>query len=212
MPLPISPQLKFKNESSMLLCKDIKFDDAAFENFFRNNFSSICSYYQIKFGFDMDETKEVVHTGFIRLWENRQNLSADVPIKAYLYKVILNICVDILRHQKVKQKHEKYVLRNNIENCLKNNFHDSDIKYLAADIDKAVSELPEQMKKIFELSRYNGLKYAEISSYLNISVKTVETQMSRALVKLRQKLFRYLPLYFLFVFFFYGVLVLSIQK
>ncbi|MEJ7768701.1 MAG: sigma factor-like helix-turn-helix DNA-binding protein [Chitinophagaceae bacterium] len=50
------------------------------------------------------------------------------------------------------------------------------------------------MKKIFELSRYNGLKYAEISSYLNISVKTVETQMSRALVKLRQKLFRYLPL------------------
>lgn len=129
-----------------------------------------------------------------------------------MYKVILNICVDVLRHQKVKQKHEKYVLRNNIEGCLKNNFHDPDIKYLAADIDKAVSELPEQMKKIFELSRYNGLKYAEISSHLHISVKTVETQMSRALVKLRLKLFRYLPLYFLFVFFLNRVLALSIQK
>lgn len=211
MSLPISPQLKIKNESSMPLCKDIKFDEVAFERFFKNNFSSLCTFCQIKFGFDINEAKEVVHTGFIKLWESRQNLSADVPVKAYLCKIILNICVDILRHQKVKQKHEKYVLRNNVEG-VHNNFHEPDIKYLAADIDKAVSELPVQMRKIFELSRYKGLKYVEISSYLNISVKTVETQMSRALLKLRQKLSKYLPLYFPFVFCFYRVLVLSIQK
>ena len=60
-------------------------------------------------------------------------------------------------------------------------------------IDKAVSELPEQMRTIFEMSRYDGLKYAQISARLSISVKTVETQMSRALVKLRNKLSNYLP-------------------
>lgn len=63
---------------------------------------------------------------------------------------------------------------------------------MAAQIDKAVAELPEQMRRIFELSRYEGLKYNDIANHLNICVKTVETQMSRALVRLRQKLSNYL--------------------
>lgn len=165
--------------------------------FFKENFSSLCSYCQAKFGFDIDEAKEVVHIGFIKLWENRQTLTADLSVKAYLYKIIFNICVDALRHQKVKAKHEKYVLQNSSQVSAFNNFDCPDIKHLAADIDKAVAELPGQMRKVFELSRYEGLKYAQISTHLNISVKTVETQMSRALVKLRQKLSNYLPLIFL---------------
>lgn len=195
MRLPISS--KFNNGRNELLCKDIKFDDAAFEVFFKSDFISLCSYCQIQYGFDIDLAKEVVHTGFIKLWESRQTLSADLPIKAYLYKIIANNCVDIVRHQKVKQKHQKYVLRNNTEEVLQNSFDKAEVKHLAADIDKAVAELPEQMRRVFELSRYEGLKYVQISAYLGISVKTVETQMSRALVKLRQKLSNYLPFYFI---------------
>jgi RNA polymerase sigma-70 factor, ECF subfamily len=52
--------------------------------------------------------------------------------------------------------------------------------------------LPEQMRRIFEMSRFEGLKYAQIAEQLNISVKTVETQISRALGKLREKLSAYL--------------------
>jgi RNA polymerase sigma-70 factor (ECF subfamily) len=147
----------------------------------------------MKFGFDIDLSKEVVHSGFVKLWETRKTLSADLSIKAYLYKIIYNTSVDVLRHQKVKHKHEKYVLQHNGPSINENGFGDLELKHLAADIDKAVAELPEQMRKIFELSRYGGFKYAEISSQLNISVKTVETQMSRALVKLRHKLSNYLP-------------------
>jgi RNA polymerase sigma-70 factor, ECF subfamily len=55
------------------------------------------------------------------------------------------------------------------------------------------------MRKIFEMSRYEGLKYSQISSKLAISVKTVETQMSRALVKLRQKLSDYLTFYLIVI-------------
>ena len=100
----------------------------------------------------------------------------------------------MLRHQKVRYKYELSVLQSNKEEMQDFAFDNTHVKSLAADIDKAVSELPEQMRKIFELSRYHGFKYAEVSSYLNISVKTVETQMSRALVKLRQRLSRYLLL------------------
>ncbi len=201
MPLQITSKLKCNNERSEPFCKDIQFDDAAFETFFKKDFSVLCSYCQIKFGFDIEVAKETVHTGFIKLWESRQSLSGNLPVKAYLYKIIANICLDILRHQKVKQKHEQYVLQNSSDSSIYNSFDNPDVKSLATDINKAVSELPEQMRRIFELNRYEGLKYSEISSHLGISVKTVETQMSRALVKLRYKLSNYLPIYFILFLF-----------
>jgi RNA polymerase sigma-70 factor (ECF subfamily) len=201
LPLQITPKLKVNKEKNEPLCKDIQFNNAAFETFFKNDFSTLCSYCQIKFGFDIEVAKEAVHTGFIKLWESRQSLSGNSPVKAYLHKIITNICLDILRHQKVKQKHEKYVLQNSSDASIYDSFDNPDVKSLATDINKAVSELPEQMRRVFELNRYEGLKYSEISSHLNISVKTVETQMSRALVKLRHQLSNYLPLYLtLFLF------------
>lgn len=199
LPLPFqtTPKLKFNNDRSDPLCIDIQSNDAAFEIFFKKYFSSLCSYCQIKFGFDLDLSREVVHAGFIKLWESRQTLCANLSIIAYLHKIIANSCIDILRHQRVKLKYEKYVFQSNCNGVGQNGFNNPDIKYLADDVNKAVSELPEQMRKIFELSRYEGLKYAEIASHLNISIKTVETQMSRALVKLRKSLSDYLSIYFI---------------
>ena len=191
MPLRVSRVVE--KETTVSSTSTIQFDDVAFEILFRNNFTSLCSYCQLKFGFDIDHAKEAVHTGFVKLWESRQQLSVDLSIKSYLHKCITNTCLDMLRHQKVRHKHERLVLEKEAGN-LHDPFDNADIKSLSADIDKAVSELPEQMKRIFELSRYEGFRYAEISAHLNISVKTVETQMSRALVKLREKLSNYLPL------------------
>jgi RNA polymerase sigma-70 factor, ECF subfamily len=175
----------------------IDFDDSSFEIFFKENFSCLCVYCQCKFGFELDQAKEIVHIAFIKLWENRHTISADSSIKAYMCKIITNVSYDNIRHDKVKQKHEKHVIENFSVSYNKNDFDKTELKQLRNDIDKAVSELPDQMRKIFEMSRYEGLKYSEISSRLTISVKTVETQMSRALVKLRQKLFIYLTLYLL---------------
>jgi RNA polymerase sigma-70 factor, ECF subfamily len=170
------------------------FDDAAFEVFFKQNFTPMCAYCQFKFGFDLDQAKEVVHTGFIKLWENREVISPNLSPKSYLYKIIINNSFDILKHEKVKQKHEQYVLQNVSEACPGDAFESAGFKQLSADVDEAVAGLPEQMRRIFELSRYEGMKYAEIAGMLHISVKTVETQMSRALGKLRQKLSGYLSL------------------
>ena len=182
-----------------------KYDNSSFEIFFKENFSSLCVYCQYKFGFDLDQAKEVVHTAFIKLWETRHSIAPDLSAKAYLYKIITNISYDIFRHDKVKQKHEKHVLENSVLSFNKNDFDKTEFNQLKNDIDKAVAELPDQMRKIFEMSRYEGLKYWQISSTLTISVKTVETQMSRALVKLRQKLSDYLT--FLFVV----ILLISLQ-
>ena len=197
MPLRVSRDLDHDKKVSECSCTTIPFDDVAFEILFKTNFTSLCAYCQFKFGFTIDQAREAVHSGFVKLWENRETLSPELSIKAYLHKCITNTCLDILRHEKVKHRHEQLVLQKNQERTPEMNFDGPDLKYLAVDIDNAVADLPDQMRRIFELSRYKGYKYAEISAHLNISVKTVETQMSRALVKLRQKLSHYLPLFIL---------------
>ncbi|MEJ7739295.1 MAG: RNA polymerase sigma-70 factor [Chitinophagaceae bacterium] len=169
-------------------CNQEMFDEQAFEMLFKEHFKQLCAYCQYKFGFELDPAKDIVQTGFIRLWEIRHAISPDQSLKAYLYKVVTNIILDMLKHQKVKQKHEKYVLKIASKSSSLSDFENVDFKQLTADISKAVSELPEQMRNIFELCRYDGLKYAQVAFQLSISVKTVETQMSRALIKLREKL------------------------
>jgi RNA polymerase sigma-70 factor (ECF subfamily) len=197
--LPQILQQKLPEAAKVPPVEPIIYDNSSFEIFFKENFSSLCVYCQYKFGFDLDQAKEVVHTAFIKLWETRDSIAPDLSVKAYLYKIITNISYDIFRHDKVKQKHEKHVLENSVLSFNKNDFDKTEFNQLKNDIDKAVAELPDQMRKIFEMSRYEGLKYWQISSTLTISVKTVETQMSRALVKLRQKLSDYLTFYLIVI-------------
>jgi RNA polymerase sigma-70 factor (ECF subfamily) len=163
-------------------------DDAAFKILFRQHFTPLCVYCQYQYSFDLDLAREAAHTAFIKLWETRQTLNSSQNIKAYLYKIVSITCVDIIRHRNVKRKYEKHVRDNYSDLDLGYDFNAADTRALQEAIDKAVGELPEKMKLVFELSRYEGLKYAQIAQRLNISVNTVETQMGRALVKLRQKL------------------------
>jgi RNA polymerase sigma-70 factor (ECF subfamily) len=187
--MPFEPRTNKLSDDPLF--NDIRYDPTAFEMLFKKYFTVLCAHCQYKYCFDLDLAKEAVHTGFVKLWETRQTISTDLSVQAYLYKIVNNTCLDIIRHQNVKRKHEKYVLQHSTESATDNDFDVRDIKILKEAIDKAVSELPDKMRMVFELSRYEGLKYAQIASRLNLSVKTVETQISRALLKLRQKLKSY---------------------
>lgn len=176
-----------------------EFNEAFFEVFFKRNFTNLCVYCQVRFGFDTAQAKEVVHTGFIKLWEARQQLTAGASPKAYLYKIINNASLDILKHEKVKQRYAQFVLQTTPEGDYQRRFDDADMKQLRTAIDEAIASLPEQMRRVFLLSRFKGLKYEQIAAELGISVKTVETQMSKALARLREKLAGYLPIIILLV-------------
>jgi RNA polymerase sigma-70 factor, ECF subfamily len=189
----------FNLHSNDALMHAIQNDNVAFELFFKQHFASLCHWCQHKYGFDTDIAKEVVHTAFIKLWKNRAALAADMPVKAFLHKVIINTSLDILRHTKVKVRFERFVQQRQEATGFGRPQEHYDTKKLQADIDNAVSELPQQMRTIFELSRYEGLKYAEIARQLNVSINTVETQMGRALKKLRIKLAAYLSVFFIIV-------------
>jgi RNA polymerase sigma-70 factor (ECF subfamily) len=169
----------------------VMFDDVAFEIFFKKHFKALCIYCQYKFYFDADTAKEIAQTAFVKLWENRQTLSPELSIQAYIYTIVTNISLDIMKLDKVKRRYIKYISEHVSTISVFDDYHSVDFKQLENIVEKAVAELPEQMRRIFELSRNKQLKYAEIALQLGISVKTVETQMSRALVKLRKKISSY---------------------
>lgn len=182
---------KLQNGMDRSILNIVNLDDYAFEKLFRENFASLVVYCQYKFGLNIDSAKEACHAGFVKLWESRNSVLPDLSIKGYLYTIVTNLCFDIVRHQKVTQRYEKHLRENPTADFSDSDFNRIEFNELRNNIDKAVADLPEQMRKVFKLSRYEGLKYSEIAIRLSISVKTVETQMSRALAKLRFKLSDY---------------------
>ena len=171
------------------------YNNPAFDELFNEYFNPLCAYCQYKFGLDIDPAKDAVHSAFINLLESNFIFSSKPSSKAFLYKTVSNICLDLLRHEKIKKAHVQLVQKHFTEMDPAADNKTAELKELQNDINKAIAALPDHMREVFELSRRDGLKYAEIARKLDISVKTVETQMSRALSKLREKLSSYLPVY-----------------
>ena len=186
-----------KNNPNYISSGDFRPDKVAFKELFKKHYPSLCIYCKLKYGFDIHLAEDVVNSSFIKLWENQHKLATDLSPKSYLYKIVDNISLNIARHEKVKKQHAEHVLKTTTEDISETSFDTIDLKQLSAAIDIAITELPEQMRRIFELRKFEGLKYAEIAGRLNISIKTVDTQMSRAMTRLREKLSGFLSFYFL---------------
>ncbi len=169
-----------------------KRNEKAFEQVFKTHFKSLHAY---AFTIVRDEmvAEELVQNIFFKLWERPESLSISGPVAAYLYKAVHNESLNHLKHLKVRQKHQSHVLhqmKNETESAAKK----IAFKELEGKLQKALQELPEQCRTIFQLSRFEDLKYREIADRLKISPKTVENQMGKALKLLRLKLIDFLPL------------------
>jgi RNA polymerase sigma-70 factor (ECF subfamily) len=168
-------------------------DEQAYELLFRKFYIRLCRFAN-KFLNDPEEAKEVVQEVFTKIWEGRKEIDPDVSLNAYLFKITQNISINKLRRKKVESKYieiYKLVYIDHMEITP----HDSLLaNELNNSISAAMCKIPAKCKRIFELSRGEGLKYKEIAIALNISVKTVETQMSKALNILRLELKDYIKI------------------
>jgi len=174
-------------------------ENVVFDQLFNEHFKALCAFCQYRFGLDIDASKDVVHSGFIKLWESESVFNSTQAARAYLYKVVSNNCIDLLRQEKTRSRYLQIIQKNFEENEIAESNKIAEFKELQDKVNIAITELPEQMREVFELSRYEGLKYSEIATRLGISVKTVETHMSRALQKMRDKLSSYLGIYWLLI-------------
>jgi RNA polymerase sigma-70 factor (ECF subfamily) len=166
-------------------------DEAVFERVYKH-FLKPLHVYAISILRDEDVAKGMVQNVFLKLWERRAGLSFSGSLQAYLYGAVYNECLNNLRHQKVKLTHQAYV-----DYTMKDNETTGggmDLLDLKEKLQDALNELPEKCRTVFQLSRFEGLRYKEIADRLDISIKTVEAQMGKALKILRLKLVDYLPL------------------
>ena len=127
----------------------------------------------------------------LEVWRRREQLGAEDSPRAYLIRSARNRALNHLRHLRVQQKSAPYV-GGRTEDA-----PEGASRLVEAELDAAVrvavAELPPRCREVFELSRVHGLSYAEIARSLEISVKTVEAQMGKALRTLRERLAPWLP-------------------
>ena len=182
--------MEFQDEQMAVLLS--KRDEAAFERVFKTHYKNLHAYAFTMLK-DDDEAEEMVQQVFFKLWERSENLSFSGPIAAYLYRAVHNESLNFLKHQKVKAGHQLHVAYS-----MKDKTEHGQGKIMRKELEnkfrEALNELPEQCRTVFQLSRFEDMKYKEIADKLDISVKTVENHMGKALKLLRTKLVDFLPL------------------
>ncbi|NBC84365.1 MAG: RNA polymerase sigma-70 factor [Bacteroidetes bacterium] len=161
-----------------------------FEELFKVYFTPL-THYAMKYLKDFDTSREIVHNVFLNLWDKRDEVDFQKSVKSYLYTSTYNRCLNYIRDHKKFNRDELSIEM--LEQNTEAQYHDKLAeKELQHKIDEAINILPDKCKEIFKLNRFQALKYSEIAAKLNISIKTVEAQMSKALKLLRAELAEYL--------------------
>lgn len=165
-------------------------DQQAYKQLFLKYYSSLCKYAS-QFIRDED-AEELVQDLMLYIWESREYLVIQESLKSYLFTATKHRCLNAIKKKLYhKQVHSLLYER------LKDQFENPDyymINELSENIQKAISELPENYRETFELSRFGEMTNAQIATYQNISIKTVEYRITQALKILRVKLKDYLSL------------------
>jgi RNA polymerase sigma-70 factor, ECF subfamily len=169
-------------------------DEQAFELFFRKYNIRLCAFAN-KFLNNPEESQEVVQDMFVKIWEARDEIDPENSLKSYVFKTVQNLSINKLRRKKVESKYIEIFQLVYVDNHEFSAQESLQVRELEAHIVRSIKKLPGECRKIFELSRSEGLKYKEIAETLNISVKTVESQMSKALRSLRVELAEYITLF-----------------
>jgi len=146
-----------------------------------------------------ENTKEVLQDVFLRLWDYRFKLTEDTILNAYLFTLTRNRCIDLIRRERLvmqfrADKQEEYrKLTENFDALSDPILDDIFATEIETEINHTVSRLPEQCRKVFMMSRTNGLKNREISEKLELSEKTVESHLTKALKTIKQALEKKFP-------------------
>jgi RNA polymerase sigma-70 factor (ECF subfamily) len=175
-----------------------KGDPEAFRYLFSEYYAALCIYAS-RFTKDKSSAEEIVHETFVKLWEHKEHIGITESISGYLYKSVQNNALNYLKKLQINNKYtESYFQKlKEAEEFFTISQETGQSVLLAKELEEkileAIEELPQQCKEIFKLSRFNGLKNQEIASKKQITLNTVQTQISIALEKLRKSLGQYLP-------------------
>ena len=180
------------NQQETTLIKQVKeSDESAFHKLFYNYHDTLFRFVIYKVN-DSDLAEDITQETFLRVWKKRKALIPEKSFFSLLARISTNLCYDHFRHVEVRKRHQKL-----LPEFGKSHFDDPEkinqLIMLQEKIQDIVNEkLPQKCKTIFILSRIDGKTNPEIAETLNLSIRTVENQIYRALKVLKQNLKNYL--------------------
>lgn len=159
---------------------------SAFENIVKNyQYYAYTVAYRVLL--DEDDTKDVVQESFVRIWKNLKNYNDNVKFTTWMYKIIINLCYDLLRKRKIDKERME-----SIDESLIDNLEDIEKTYSnreQAEIIRFISDsLPAKQKMVFVLRDLEGLNTEEVAKILEISLENVKANLSIARKTIRTKL------------------------
>lgn len=138
-----------------------------------------------------DQAEDMVQEVFVKIWEKRNQMTPQMQFKSYLYVAVKNHCLNQL-----KLNERKHWMEDDMEDDVRLSIPDAseqvDAKQLQSKIEAAINALPPKCGLIFKMSRFEEKSYKEIAEALELSIKTVENQMGKALALLRQSVGSYI--------------------
>ena len=162
--------------------------------------------YAINFLSSQQAAEDIVQDVFMSLWNNRNNIDFDSELKPYLFRAIYNKSLDYLKSKKCTEEESLDTIIARLElSHHSNENHEETLfaKEIQQEIVNYLKGQPENVRKVFVLSRYHGLKIKEIARQLELSQKTVEKYLSRVLKGLKECLIYKELLSFLLIFSFF---------
>lgn len=155
-----------------------------FEQLFREHYAPLVGY-AMKLVRERDQAEDLVQQVFVGMWEKRDELQIDGNPRSYLLRSTHNACLNHLKHLQVREEHASHVKSSVDQSEASDHLEQEEFR---VQVQELIRDLPPQCRKIFLMSRLQGKKYQEIADDLQLSVKTVENQMGKALKILREAL------------------------
>ncbi len=154
----------------------------AFESYYKEHYKELflASYNYVK---TAAVAQEIVNDVFLKIWEDAEKISIESSLKSYIYRAIINRSINALNKQKRESQNQKELAQSPLEFYELRQMETNELK---VQLYKAIEALPEQCKKVFLMSRMDGLKQQEIAEKLDISIKTVKNHITHALKQLRK--------------------------
>lgn len=177
------PELDDRYIDEFLFLRVIANDDKkSFKIIFIKYYSCLMSFAN-KYVHSIEESEDIVQDVFFNIWKCRKKISIDSSVKGFLTSSVKNKSLDYIRKNKSKIKYmNSHTLSNDEYISQDSSFALVEMQEV---IDKAILKLPKKVKEVFLMNRSDGLRYRDIAQKKDISVKTVEAYMSKALNILR---------------------------
>lgn len=175
-----------------------KDDEIAFQKLFFDFFGPLCVFAH-RYISDKAACEDIVQEVFFQFWKNRKKTVITTSARNFLITNVRNSCIDYIRHKEVEAAYAEKIISNDKTSGSNDIGTVYAVSELESRMNTALAKLPGNVRRAFEMSRFEDKTYAQIAAENNLSVKTVEAHIGKALKLLREELKDYLPFILLFL-------------